>query len=97
MMALFCLLKKTVDGETDYMYIASSPSQIKSATDNIGTFDPNNPDIRYQKDGENGAYSLDSVEESTTLSEKKMHIPRGCKHLMMPRLYKGMHIFQIQR
>ena len=41
--------KETVDGETDYMYIASSPSQIKSATDNIGTFDPNNPDIRYQK------------------------------------------------
>ncbi len=28
-------------------YIAFSPSQVKSATDNIGTFDPNNADIRY--------------------------------------------------
>ena len=26
-----------------------SPEQIKSATDNIGTFDSNNPNIRYQK------------------------------------------------
>ena len=24
------------------------PNQVKSATDNIGTFDPNNPDIRYR-------------------------------------------------
>lgn len=28
-------------------YIAFHPEQIKSATDNIGTFDPKNPDIRY--------------------------------------------------
>lgn len=28
-------------------YIAFYPNQIKSATDNVGTFDPNNPDIRY--------------------------------------------------
>ena len=28
-------------------YIALEPTQIKSATDNIGTFDGNNPDIRY--------------------------------------------------
>lgn len=31
------------------VYIVYNPSQIKSATDNIGTFDPNNPDIRYRK------------------------------------------------
>jgi hypothetical protein len=30
-------------------YVAFEPNQIKSATDNIGTFDKNNPDIRYQK------------------------------------------------
>ena len=30
-------------------YIINNPNQIKSATDNIGTFDPNNPDIRYSK------------------------------------------------
>lgn len=28
-------------------YIAFEPTQIKSATDNVGTFDPFNPDIRY--------------------------------------------------
>lgn len=29
--------------------VAYNPTQIKSATDNIGTFDSNNPDIRYRK------------------------------------------------
>ena len=29
---------------------ADKPNQIKSATDNIGTFDPYNPDIRYSRD-----------------------------------------------
>lgn len=31
-------------------WIAFSPEQVKSATDNIGIFDPNNPDIRYSKE-----------------------------------------------
>lgn len=31
-------------------WIAFSPNQLKSATDNIGTFDKSNPDIRYSKD-----------------------------------------------
>jgi diguanylate cyclase (GGDEF)-like protein len=30
-------------------YITFSPTQIKSATGNRGTFDPNNPDIRFQR------------------------------------------------
>ena len=30
-------------------YFVKEPNQIKSATDNIGTFDSNNPDIRYRK------------------------------------------------
>ena len=30
-------------------YIAFSPEQVKSATDNIGTFDPGNPDIRFSR------------------------------------------------
>jgi hypothetical protein len=29
-----------------------SSTQIKSATDNIGTYDPDNPDIRYQREAE---------------------------------------------
>ena len=30
------------------IYMVDNPTQIKSATDNIGTFDRNNPDIRYE-------------------------------------------------
>lgn len=31
----------------DDVYVVFNPTQIKSATDNVGTFDPNNPDIRF--------------------------------------------------
>lgn len=37
------------DGPKHRVYIAFEPEQIKSSTDNIGTFDGSNPDIRYQK------------------------------------------------
>ena len=36
-------------GRTTDAYIALHPEQVKSATDNIGTFDKNNPDIRYSQ------------------------------------------------
>lgn len=36
-----------VHGELSTMYVVFEPSQIKSATDNIGLFDKKNPDIRY--------------------------------------------------
>ena len=36
------------DGPKHRVYIAFEPEQIKSSTDNIGTFDGSNPDIRYQ-------------------------------------------------
>ncbi len=41
-----------VDGrdEVDTVYIVFESNQIKSATDNIGTFDENNSDIRYSRD-----------------------------------------------
>ncbi len=37
-------------------YVAFSSNQIKSATDNIGTFDANNPDIRYSIDERDAEY-----------------------------------------
>ena len=37
-------------GRTTKTYIAFSNTQVKSATDNIGTFDGKNPDIRYAID-----------------------------------------------
>ena len=33
--------------EKDVFYVVFEPTQIKSATDNAGTFDPENPDIRF--------------------------------------------------
>ena len=48
---------------SDEEYIAFYPEQIKSATDNIGTFDRENPDIRYSVDEEEleGQLSLDDL------------------------------------
>ena len=40
------VIHRDQDG-TIRMAVAFEPNQIKSATDNIGTYDPNNPDIRY--------------------------------------------------
>lgn len=37
----------TSDLAYDKFFVVFSPNQIKSATDNIGTFDGSNPDIRY--------------------------------------------------
>lgn len=36
-------------GRSTDAYIALRPKQVKSATDNIGTFDKNNPDIRFSR------------------------------------------------
>ena len=36
-------------GTTHTTLAVFSPTQIKSATDNVGTFDKNNPDIRYRR------------------------------------------------
>ena len=53
-------------GEECVSYGVFLPNQIKSATDNVGTFDETNPDIRYQFVGEKGAASADRAEEATT-------------------------------
>ena len=42
------------------------PNQIKSAKENVGTFDASNNDIRYQFVGEKGAAAADHAEEVTT-------------------------------
>jgi hypothetical protein len=36
------------------VYVVFDPTQVKSATYNVGTFDPKNPDIRYQQDEDRG-------------------------------------------
>ena len=41
------------DGANHDEFFVTNPTQIKSASKNVGTFDPNNPDIRYQQFGPN--------------------------------------------
>ncbi len=44
-------------------YVAFEPGQIKSATDNVGTFDGEQDDIRYKQDGAvNGSHTSQDVE-----------------------------------
>jgi len=69
--------KKGHDGIVQSMYgdevVVFSPNQIKSATKNQGTFDPNNPDIRYQKNQDritSLADRLNDVMEATTKLRK---------------------------
>lgn len=40
------------DAGKSNVFVAFDPSQIKSATDNTGSFDPTNPDIRFSIDSE---------------------------------------------
>lgn len=52
------------DGEVEEIN-AFFPNQIKSAEENVGTFDGSNPDIRYQFVGEKGASAMDKAEEAS--------------------------------
>ena len=80
------LIKQGYDGvnNSGEEFIAFYPEQIKSATDNIGTFDSDNPDIRYstreeEVDSEErkvynrkGAYKRISKEEYAIISGRIM-------------------------
>lgn len=52
-------------GRSTDAYIALHPEQVKSATDNVGTFDKSNPDIRYSsrnaRDSEGNALTENQV------------------------------------
>lgn len=64
------------DIESETFYVVFSPTQIKSATDNIGTFDRNNPDIRYQKRG-----GMDALTPKDMLSRSRRRHLRQTWHL----------------
>ena len=63
--------KKTKKGfpGVNNVYVVSNPNDIKSATDNIGTFDSNNPDIRYRKVS-NTSFETLNKEEQNYLTKK---------------------------
>ncbi len=53
-----------IDEKATEHYVAFDPTQIKSATENNGDFDPNNPDIRYSFIGRQGAQRLDLADRA---------------------------------
>lgn len=61
------------DGGTQMVFMAREPGQIKSATGNRGTFDPNNADIRYRSADAAGVAGRmgDAVKSVTVQSIKK--------------------------
>ena len=63
------------------IYMLDDPSQIKSATDNIGTFDRNNPDIRYQQRAKS---------EETLRAETAETILRDKYNVNVGKLLEGM-------
>lgn len=59
-------------GETIHdVWIAFDPEQVKSATDNIGTYDPNDPDIRYSISADDEDYKA-AVESGDTETAQRM-------------------------
>ena len=60
------IIKNPVD-KKDIMYIVFNPTQIKSATDNVGTFDPDNPDIRFSVSDGDGFVSTADREKMITV------------------------------
>lgn len=72
----------------DIEVLATSPNQIKSATDNIGTFDSANPDIRFRAVPTTTAEDIDKNGFRSYLSEKdydrmKKEILKGAPILRM--------------
>ena len=60
-----------VNDGTSEMVVVFEPNQIKSATDNVGTFNRNNPDIRYSvKGAEVSREYADVLKENELLKER---------------------------
>jgi hypothetical protein len=82
------IVKNIMDGgSSTYMfgniYAAFEPTQIKSAIGNRGTFDPNNPDIRYQP-------GMDDLPENPAGATG----PRGAVTNLFSDLPKVIHAFE---
>lgn len=58
------IVKRTRDDEYDSInVVVFDPTQIKSATGNVGAFDPDNPDIRYAADQPSAAIAPTKAKE----------------------------------
>lgn len=56
--------------------VAFEPTQIKSATDNVGTFDASNPDIRYSLFGGNSGYVGYSMSKRAARAREEGRYPK---------------------
>ena len=77
-------------------WVAFDPTQIKSATDNIGTFDRNNPDIRYElrdkRDTEYAKLAKDPEKNEKRLSQLVEQAAKAAGY-DSPLLYHGTQSF----
>lgn len=60
----------------DIIAVAKSPEQIKSATDNVGLFSAENPDIRYRPYGGNSGYVGYSMSKRAAQAREEGRFPK---------------------
>ena len=72
----------------DRFYVVFEPNQIKSATDNIGTFDGSNPDIRYSRDVQDS--ELEALRrQNRTLQKQAEYWKNQTKTTQTPTIRQG--------
>jgi hypothetical protein len=71
-------IKMYEEGDT---YAVFKPTQVKSATGNMGAYDQYNPDIRYSLRDSTDPDTLTRVNETTTAREEKGYVERITKAL----------------
>lgn len=76
---------------TDY-YVAFTPEQIKSATDNIGTFDKDNKDIRYSKQLDTDGKEFVKVDDTTINEKNPKDIVKALKQIAESKGFYDMEI-----
>ena len=81
----FAKLGETLPGTKFSVYESGIETQIKSATDNIGTFDKNNPDIRYSIDGD---MTMTSEMMSEVETEKALEQTNNLTAKLLNQLFK---------
>lgn len=76
---------------TDY-YVAFTPEQIKSATDNIGTFDKGKGDIRYSKQLDIDGKEFVKVDDTTIDEKNPKDIVKALKQIAESKGFYDMEI-----
>lgn len=95
-------------GEEHVSYCAFYPNKIKSATDNIGTFEKSNPDIRYRNTQQN--YMNEVTVDDVMVEAEKLGVPvtvftsveelpegYAKRAIMLGRYIKGWYDIKTQR